>query len=131
MYSVDPDTWAVLDYTVYFANMSAPDYQTVGPTWEEYYSVKSTYGSLLEPNTTNDDGNAAAAATSELIPAFWHNVSVLFENDEEAFQAYYTRRTRGWDVEACTGSCKSDELCEMRSSQSQYACYTGGAVSVE
>lgn len=123
VYSVDSETWAVLDYTVYIANMSAPDYQVAGPTWEEYYSVKSAYGSLLSPPYTD--------AAAELTPAFWHNVSELFVNDDEAFQAYHGRRTRGWDLAECTGSCKSDEICEMRSSQSQFGCYTSGAVSVK
>lgn len=130
VYSVDPDTWAVIDYTVYFANMSAPGYQNRGPMWEEYYSVRSAYGALLSPSY-DSESNGTKAPAAELTPAFWHNVSVLFENDDEAFQAYYARRTRGWEVEECTGSCKADEICEMRSSQSQYACYTSGAVSVK
>jgi sphingomyelin phosphodiesterase len=118
VYDVDPVTWAVLDYTVYIANMSAPDYQEVGPVWESYYSVKEAYGSHLGYTSSN----------LELTPAFWHNVSVLFENDDDVFQEYYARLQRGYDYEPCTGSCKTEEICQMRSSQSQYACLTSADI---
>ncbi|KAJ9133691.1 Sphingomyelin phosphodiesterase [Pleurostoma richardsiae] len=123
VYDVDPETWAVLDYTVYVANMSAPEYQSTGPVWERYYSVKEAYGALLDPPYTE--------AGLDLTPAFWHNVSVLFEEDDAAFQAYYARKQRGYDYSACTGSCKTQEICQMRSSQSQYACLSGAAVSAK
>lgn len=124
VYSVDPETWAVLDYTVYVANMSAPNYQAAGPVWEEYYSVKAAYGALLDPPYTDP--------AAELTPAFWHNVSVLFEGNDTVFQEYYARKTRGWDVSTCgdDDSCKADEICQMRSSQSQYACLDGASVSL-
>ncbi|KAH8897755.1 sphingomyelin phosphodiesterase [Thozetella sp. PMI_491] len=120
VYSVDPETWEVLDYTVYIANMSSPDYQSNGPIWEVYYSVKSAYGSLLDPPYTD--------AALPLTPAFWHNVTELLERNETAFQEYYARRTRGWNVQACDAACKAKEVCQMRSSQSQFACLTGPTV---
>lgn len=119
VYSVDPETFAVLDYTVYYANLSAPTYHTAGPKFEYYYSAKSAYGSLLSPPVTG--------AHEELTPAFWHNVTALFETDDAVFQEYYDRKQRGWDYVPCNGTCKTDELCQLRSAQSQYACLESNA----
>ncbi|KIW01898.1 uncharacterized protein PV09_06741 [Verruconis gallopava] len=113
VYSVDPVTFGVLDFTTYIANMSDPTYQTK-PTWEKYYSAKETYGSLLVPAVTD--------AAAELTPEFWHNVTTLFENDDGIFQDYISRKSRGWDVSACTGSCKTDTICQLRAAESQYNC---------
>lgn len=115
VYSIDPVTFGVLDYTVYYANMSLPNYQTDGPTWKKYYSVKETYGPLLDPPYTSP--------AAELVPAFWHNLTEVFETEDSVFQDYYARKQRGYDPVLCTGSCKTDEICGLRSSQSQYACF--------
>jgi sphingomyelin phosphodiesterase len=115
VYSVDPVTFGVLDYEVYIANMSNPTYQTK-PTWTKYYSAKEAYGSLLSPAVTD--------SSAELTPAFWHNVTALFENDDTVFQDYIARKTRGWDYSSCTGDCKTDEICQLRAAESQYNCVT-------
>lgn len=114
VYSIDPVTFGVLDYTVYYANMSLPNYQIDGPVWEKYYSVKEAYGPLLDPPYTSPE--------AELVPAFWHNLTEVFEVNDSVFQDYYARKQRGYDPVLCTGSCKTEEICGMRSSQSQYAC---------
>ncbi|PWY91733.1 acid sphingomyelinase [Aspergillus sclerotioniger CBS 115572] len=113
VYSVDPVTFGVLDFTEYITNMSSPTYQEK-PTWEKYYSAKEAYGSLLDPPVTD--------SAAELTPAFWHNVTVLLENDDSVFQDYYARKRRGWDVSECTGDCKTDEICQLRAAESQYNC---------
>lgn len=124
VYSVDPETFAVLDYTVYYANMSLPTYQIQGPKWEKYYSVKEAYGSLLFPPYVDPK--------AELTPAFWHNVTQLFVDDDSVFQDYYARKQRGWDPTICSGGCKTSEICGMRSMQSQFACFPEDSpVSVE
>ncbi|OJJ42903.1 hypothetical protein ASPZODRAFT_75285 [Penicilliopsis zonata CBS 506.65] len=115
VYSVDPVTFGVLDFTVYIANMSAPGYQD-SPTWEKYYSAKEAYGALLDPPVTD--------SAAEMTPAFWHNVTALFEDDDTVFQDYYARKSRGWDVDSCTGSCKTDEICQLRAAEAQYNCVT-------
>ena len=84
--------------------------------WTEYYSAKSVYGSLVTPPLTDP--------TAELTPAFWHNVSVAFENDDVGFQEYETRKSRGFTPGNCTGSCKSSEICQMRAAEAQYNCAT-------
>jgi sphingomyelin phosphodiesterase len=48
VYDVDPETFSVLDYTVYYANMSLPHYQIDGSSWQRCYPVKETYRKLLD-----------------------------------------------------------------------------------
>jgi sphingomyelin phosphodiesterase len=114
VYSVDPTTFAVLDYTEYSASLEAANYQTAGPTWIPYYSAKATYGTPL--NYTSP--------TAELTPAFWHNVTQLFETNDAVFQQYIARKSRGYGANACTGDCKTSEICQLRAANSQYNCGT-------
>jgi sphingomyelin phosphodiesterase len=111
VYSVDPITFAILDYTVYYANISSPAYQT-GPIWEELYSVKDAYGRLVSPPVTDP--------SAELTPAFWHDLTVLFESNDEIYQTWYARRGRDFSNSTCTGACKTSSICGLRASQSQY-----------
>ncbi|KAF7715426.1 Sphingomyelin phosphodiesterase [Penicillium ucsense] len=113
VYSIDPVTFAVLDFTVYITDMTDPSYQTK-PVWKKYYSAKETYGPLLSPPVTD--------SSAELTPAFWHNLTALFETNDSVFQDYIARKSRGWDVSSCTGDCKSGEICQLRAAQSQYNC---------
>lgn len=114
VYEVDPITFAILDFTVYYTNISSPTYQTDGPTWEALYSVKDTYGRLL----------GYTDSSAELTPAFWHNVTGLFESDDTVFQQYYARKTRDYSTSTCTGDCKTTEICQLRAAQAQYNCGT-------
>lgn len=111
VYSVDPVTFAVLDYTVYYANLSSPTYQD-GPVWEKLYSIKEAYGSLLTPPVTD--------AATELTPTFWHNLTELFETNDTVYQDWYMRRGRDYSNATCTGDCKTESICGLRASQSQY-----------
>lgn len=118
VYSIDPDTWSILDHTTYIANMSDTDFQT-SPKWEKYYSVKSTYGPLVDPPYTHP--------ATELTGAFWHNVTEVFAKNDTAFQDYIARKSRGFGVTACTGTCKDMEICQLRSAQSQFNCIGNAA----
>lgn len=115
IYSVDPVTFGVLDSVTYIADMTNPAFQTTGPVWTEYYSAKDVYGPLVNPPPTAD---------SELSPAFWHNVTAAFQTNDTAFQEYYGRKSRGWNVASCTGTCQTNEICQLQAAQSQYNCHT-------
>lgn len=118
VYSVDPVTFGVLDYTVYYANLSSATYQTAGPEWAKLYSAKETYGGAM---------GLALDAADELTPAFWHNVTELFESDDDVFQAYMARKTRDYGVTStstCAGDCKTLEICQLRAAQAQFNCGT-------
>jgi sphingomyelin phosphodiesterase len=116
VYNVDPVTYGVLDFTTYIANLSDPNYQTTGPVWTEYYSAKDVYGPLVTPPLTDP--------AAELTPAFWHNLTTVFETNETAFQDYELRKSRGYFPSSCTGTCQTQEICQMRAAESQYNCAT-------
>jgi sphingomyelin phosphodiesterase len=115
VYSVDPVTFAVLDATTYIADMTNPAFQTKGPVWTEYYSVKDTYGTAVEP---------ALGPNDELTPAFWHNVTEAMVADDDLFQSYWAKRSRGWNVPTCDGSCKTEAICQLQAARAQDNCVT-------
>ncbi|KAE8147116.1 Metallo-dependent phosphatase-like protein [Aspergillus avenaceus] len=114
IYDVDPVTFAVLDYTVYTADITSSNSSRVHPTWKKYYSAKEAYGSLLTPPVTDP--------TVELTPSFWHKVTSLMEEGDAVFQAWWSRTTRGYNVTECTGSCTQDKICSLRGADAQFNC---------
>lgn len=114
VYTIDPHTFAILDYAVFAANMSLPSYQT-GPVFTQLYSVKEAYGSRLEP--------PVVAPQQALTPAFWHNVTTLFERDDDVFMAYRRRKARIFRVgpeATCDAECKKSEICQLRAALGEY-----------
>jgi sphingomyelin phosphodiesterase len=116
VYNIDPVTYGVLDVITYIANLSDPSYQTTGPVWTKYYSAKDEYGPLVTPPLTDP--------AAELTPAFWHNLTTVFESSPTAFQEYKDRQTRGYFPTTCTGTCQTQEICAIRAAESQYNCAT-------
>ncbi|KAM4056282.1 calcineurin-like phosphoesterase [Hirsutella rhossiliensis] len=114
VYEVDPDTFGVLDATTYIADMGDKAFQS-GPVWTKLYSAKEAYGKALSPPVTDP--------RAELTPAFWHQVTKAFEDDDELFDAYISRKSRGWNVAKCRGSCRADEICQLRAGRAQDNCY--------
>ncbi|KAI8188589.1 Sphingomyelin phosphodiesterase [Colletotrichum sp. SAR 10_66] len=110
LYTIDPTTFGILDIETYVADMTDPTFQTTGPVWKRSYAAKETFGALLD---------TPFAADAELTPAFWHNVTVALENDPAAFEAYWARRTRGWNVPECDEACRKGEICQLRAARSQ------------
>ena len=115
VYTVDPVTFGVLDVASYITNLSSPNYQTSGPTWTEYYSAKSVYGPLVSPTIASDP-------TAELTPAFWHNVTQVLATNQTAFDEYYARKSRGYNVASCTGDCVTNEVCQLMAARSENNC---------
>ncbi|KII87716.1 hypothetical protein PLICRDRAFT_176496 [Plicaturopsis crispa FD-325 SS-3] len=111
IYDVDPDTYEIMDARVYMTNVSSPTFQTT-PTWELYYSARSTYGPLVPSLTARDP----------LGPAFWHNVTEVFAANDTAFHMYNTFLSRGGDVSACEGDCKTNAICDMRALRAENNC---------
>lgn len=111
VYDVDPVTFAVLDYTVYYTDVTSPSYQT-NPVWQKLYSVKEAYGPLV----------GVTDPAAELTPAFWHNLTAVFESDDAVFQTYRARKTRGYDTSFCDADCKAAEICQMRAADAQHNC---------
>ncbi|KAI9149328.1 mRNA degradation protein [Paramyrothecium foliicola] len=118
VYDVDPVTFGVLDVTQYMADMKDPAFQTTGPVWKKLYSAKEVYGSAISPPLTG--------AAAELTAAFWHNVTEAFEADDELFDRFMTRKSRGWLKNGCVDECKELELCQLRAARSQDSCWRPG-----
>ncbi|KAJ5019619.1 Sphingomyelin phosphodiesterase [Colletotrichum sp. SAR 10_99] len=114
IYIIDSTTFAILDIETYVADMTDPTFQTTGPVWKRSYAAEETFGTLLD---------TPVAADAELTPAFWHNVTVALENDPAAFEAYWARRTRGWNVPECDDACRKGEICQLRAARSQDNCF--------
>ena len=64
------------------------------------------------------------AASAELTPAFWHNLTTLFQTNDAVFQQFNARKSRGHDVSSCTGDCKTSSICQLRAAEAQYNCVT-------
>lgn len=112
IYTVDAATFGILDVDTYIADMADPEFQ-VQPVWKKYYSAKEAYGTLVDPSIS---------PSIELSPAFWHNVTMALEKDPAAFDAYWARKTRGWNVPPCDDDCRSAEICQLRAARSQNNC---------
>ncbi|KAF7719104.1 Uncharacterized protein PECH_001948 [Penicillium ucsense] len=112
VYEIDPETYAVMDYTQYIANITDPSFQA-NPVWIPYYSAKKDYGSTLSPSPPD---------TAELTPAFWHNITVAMEKDPSVFDSYWARRTRGYKVPSCSADCQRTQICALRGADAQHSC---------
>ncbi|KAI1113687.1 Metallo-dependent phosphatase-like protein [Nemania sp. NC0429] len=136
VYDIDPVTFGVLDVTTYIANMSDASFQGAeGPIWTKYYSARDVYGGLVDPplaplgETLGEDEEKTNEGIRELDAAFWHQVTERFEEDPAAFEAFFTRRRRGWQSDACDdGACKSAEICKLRAARAQDNCIPPGSV---
>ncbi|KAF9078769.1 Metallo-dependent phosphatase-like protein [Rhodocollybia butyracea] len=112
VYEVDPDTFGIMNMRIIFTNVSDPTFQKK-PTWSVYYDVREVYGTLV-----------GLPETSELTPAFWHNLTEVFAANETAFQLFNTHISRGGAVTPCddTDDCRNNTICDMRAFRSQNNC---------
>ncbi|KAJ8119374.1 hypothetical protein O1611_g10623 [Lasiodiplodia mahajangana] len=132
VYDVDPLTFGVLDVTTYIANTSHPAFHSAdGPVWTKYYSARETYGAIVKPPLVSlkISDKQSEENVRELDPAFWHEVTELFEKDSTAFEGFITRKRRGWQPEVCDNDdCKSAEICKLRAGRAQDNCVPPGSI---
>ncbi|OAA49477.1 Sphingomyelin phosphodiesterase [Metarhizium rileyi] len=116
VYDVDPDTFAIVDAKTYIADMEDSSFQTIGPSWKQYYSARETYDKTTDTRLTHP--------MAELSPSWWHNVTVGFEKNQTAFDAYMGRKSRGWKTgKQCADKCRETEICALRAGRSQDNCW--------
>ncbi|KAJ7157546.1 sphingomyelin phosphodiesterase [Mycena crocata] len=111
-YSIDPDTFEVMDVHVIFTDISDPNFQT-NPTWGVLYSARETYGPLV-----------GLSPQEPLSPAFWHNLTEVFAANATTFQMFNTFLSRGGAVTACDADCANTTICDMRAFRSENNCDT-------
>ncbi|KAJ7336801.1 Metallo-dependent phosphatase-like protein [Mycena albidolilacea] len=109
-YDIDPDTFEVMDSSIFFTNASDAHFQ-VNPKWSLYYSARKTYGPLVN-----------LPKSEPLSPAFWHNLTEVFAVNETAFQMYNTFLSRGSAVAACDDACRNTTICDLRAFRSENNC---------
>lgn len=81
-------------------------------TWKQEYSARATYGSAI----------GGWPATQSLNPAFWHKVTEVFVSNDALFQTFNSLKTRGVEVLACTGDCKTTTICNLRALRAENNC---------
>lgn len=102
IYTVDQKTNFIVDTDTYQVNMTQAN--LVGtPSFRLEYNAKKTY------NMTN------------LFPQDWANLITRFENDDPLFQTYYHYRYTSVPSGTCTGKCKTENICYVKSGS--YAFY--------
>ncbi|KAF3916855.1 Endopolyphosphatase [Dactylellina cionopaga] len=116
VYTVDPSTYQVLDYDHYYTSIGDITYgSTQKPEWKKLYSAKAALGSLTNP---------PLPANAPLSASFWHNLTVAFEANDGAFQAWFDRKIADFQTtENCDADCKQKEICQMRASNSEHTCF--------
>ncbi|KAF7304142.1 Saposin B-type domain-containing protein [Mycena indigotica] len=114
LYEVDPDTYELLDSTVYFTNTSDGAFQS-SPTWAPLYSARAAYGPLVDPPLPKN---------APLGPVFWHNLTVAFLANQPLFDAYIARISRGASASVCSDAdgCRNRTVCDLRAMRSQDNC---------
>ncbi|KAI8633042.1 V-type ATPase [Xylariaceae sp. FL1651] len=130
VYDIDPVTFGVLDVTTYIANMSDPAFHTAdGPVWTKYYSAREAYGALVNPPLEPlESENELEKGRRELDPAFWHEVTEVFEKNPAAFDQFMARKRRGWVTDTCDENCKKAEICKLRAGRAQDNCVPPGFI---
>ncbi|THH12668.1 hypothetical protein EW146_g7480 [Bondarzewia mesenterica] len=117
LYDVDPDTYEVMDAKVFigtqYLRSNLPNITSDKTAiWELYYSARASYGPLVGP----------LSPTDPLDASFWHALTEVFESNDDAFQLYNARKSRGLSVNPCTSDCKTVTICDMRAARSQDNC---------
>ncbi|KAF9007913.1 sphingomyelin phosphodiesterase [Cyathus striatus] len=112
VYDVDPDTYELVDSRVFSSDIADPSFQS-SPSWKQEYSARGAYGSLFPGGWPN---------SAPLNATFWHKVTELFESNDATFQTYLNFKTRGFNVESCTGDCKTTAICNLRAMRAENNC---------
>jgi sphingomyelin phosphodiesterase len=117
VYDIDPDTFQVMDFTEFIADVQDPAFDE-GPEWKPFYSAREEYTGLLDGGWPEDE---------PLDARFWHLVVDAFDRDPEALRRYQRRMLRYTDDREHKGLCHSDRcrkavVCQLRKSVSADPC---------
>lgn len=80
--------------------------------WKLEYSARELYGTAI----------GGWSSTQSLTAAFWHKVTEAFSVNDTLFQQFISLKTRGFDVTACTGDCKTKIICNLRALRAENSC---------
>ncbi|XP_052822230.1 sphingomyelin phosphodiesterase isoform X2 [Octopus bimaculoides] len=92
-------SWAVLNHQNYLLNLTAANIND-NPVWQKEYSAKETY------NLPN------------LNPDSWNNLIKIMGKNATILQLFNKYKFKSVNNGECSGSCRHDLLCELRSGRS-------------
>ncbi|GAB1600640.1 sphingomyelin phosphodiesterase-like [Argonauta hians] len=92
-------SWAVLNHENYILNITAANIDDK-PVWQKEYTAKEAY------NLTN------------LNPDSWNNLIKVMQNNATILQLFNKYKFKSVNNGECTGDCRHDLLCDLRSGRS-------------
>ncbi|XP_062576027.1 sphingomyelin phosphodiesterase-like [Saccostrea cucullata] len=92
-------SWTTLDFTNYYLNLTEVNL-TNKPLWQKEYNAKETYG------------------LKSLFPEDWSELIYRMKANDTLFQTFYRHYYKMAPTPSCTGQCKTDLLCDLKSGRS-------------
>lgn len=92
-------SWTTLDFTNYYLNLTEVN-RSNKPVWQKEYSAKETYG------------------LKSLFPEDWSELIYRMKANDTLFQTFHRHYYKMATPPPCTGKCKTDLLCDLKSGRS-------------
>nr|XP_022336528.1 sphingomyelin phosphodiesterase-like [Crassostrea virginica] len=92
-------SWTTLDFTNYYLNLTEVNLSNK-PLWQKEYSAKDTYG------------------LKALSPEDWSELIYRMKANDTLFQTFHRHYYKLATPPPCTGKCKTDLLCDLKSGRS-------------
>lgn len=92
-------SWTTLDFTNYYLNLTEVNHSNK-PVWQKEYSAKETYG------------------LKSLFPEDWSELIYRMKANNTLFQTFHRHYYKMATPPPCTGKCKTDLLCDLKSGRS-------------
>nr|XP_034338737.1 sphingomyelin phosphodiesterase [Crassostrea gigas] len=92
-------SWTTLDFTNYYLNLTEVN-RSNKPVWQKEYSAKETYG------------------LKTLFPEDWSELIYRMKANDTLFQTFHRHYYKMATPPSCTGKCKTDLLCDLKSGRS-------------
>ncbi|KAJ2955277.1 hypothetical protein NQZ79_g8696 [Umbelopsis isabellina] len=114
VYKIDAETFDVIDSLTYIADLDkVEEWGEEGPNWHLQYSARDAYTS----------SRAKLGSKEPLSPAWWHNVTETFEDDDSMFEKYYQYRSKSSPLRPeCDETCRANLICGIRAGKSEDRC---------
>ncbi|KAI8094648.1 Metallo-dependent phosphatase-like protein [Thamnidium elegans] len=114
VYKIDTETFEVVDSITYTADLDQASAWLDGPNWHVEYSAREAFNSTLAH---------LPSPSSPLSAAWWHNVTVDMENNQETFNKYHLFTTKSSPLtKECDDDCRKNTICNIRAGKSEQRC---------
>ncbi|KAI8616023.1 Metallo-dependent phosphatase-like protein [Chytriomyces sp. MP71] len=111
VYTVDADTFQVIDSATYIADLNNATSWKNGPVWVKEYDASAAYGAAYD------------AAEGWLSPAFWHRVTEQVATNDAALKTYNRLNFKSSGLEGtCDAKCRATTVCGLRAGKSELLC---------